>query len=334
MSTGLATIEPRFGFNEMVQISEVASKSGLFKMTPPQILTLMMLCESEGLHPIKALQLYDIIDGRPALKAVALLARFLESGGSVDWLEQSATAAEATFTHSKTCPKGVTVRYTLDDAKVACLLHKDNWKKNPADMLVARVCSRGAKRANPACILGMDLPEAEEVATAVETTARTSLVTHLASRRESPKESHPAVAETAAELRKAPEVEKPAPAPAEPATAWGKVITDATLHTNQAIAQLAEENPANVGLRSAAIKPQQVINGVLSEFVGRGVIEETRLTNSRGKRDNAMCAATMSSLWDEDSGDVEAAIAKYLTGKIEALMKPAAAPAQGELAMA
>jgi hypothetical protein len=112
------------------------------------------------------------------------------------------------------------------------------------------------------------------------------------------------------------------------------MIAEATLHANQAIAQLAEENPGKVGLRAAALKPQQVINGVLNDFILLDIVDENSLKNDRGKRDNARCAAVMSSLWDDDSGDVEAAVAKYIGSKLTELMgpvpAPATAPAQGE----
>ncbi len=362
MSDGLATrtateIQPRFGWEEMSQIAGVAAKSGLFKMTESQILTLMMLCESEGIHPIKALQLYDIVDGRPAMKAVAMLARFLESGGSVEWHEQSVNAAEATFTHPRTCPTGVKVRYTMDDAKLAALAHKDNWKKNPADMLVARCCSRGTRRANPACILGMDLPEADEAPPALEVKARESLVKKLASRceqirptpaeiaeaevmnspakgRENPRGAHPSVAETAAELKaaeivKSPyNVQNPAPPP-EPSSEWGKMISGAVLEHNKVLNMLAEENPVNLSLRKA-MTVQQCINGVIKAFVADGLDEEALKTN--GKRDSAKVRACLDDLWEQDFEQVEAVVAKYLGSKLtEAMDKPVAAETQASL---
>jgi hypothetical protein len=331
MSNGLAVLEPRHDFQSMTKIAAVVAQSGLFgRMTEPQVLTLMMLCESEGIHPIKALQLYDIIEGKPALKAVALLARFLESGGQVDWHEQSNTAAEATFTHPKTCPNGVRVRYTIEDAKLACLTHKDNWKKNPADMLVARVCSRGAKRANPACILGMDLPESDDLPPAIEVQARASLVEKLGKRLESPKESHPPVAETAAELKSAPEPEKPAK---EPETELGKTIADAVLAMNQALSELANQNPSNLKLREAFRVPQ-VMNGVINGYIAAGTVDENAVKNEKGKRDGKKVADVLQSLWTEDAGDVEAAVAKYLGGKMTELMGPATTVTQGELAVA
>ena len=65
-------------------MAEAAAKSGLFGMkTPEQALALMMLCQAEGIHPMKAVAEYHIIQGRPALKADAMLARFLRAGGTV-----------------------------------------------------------------------------------------------------------------------------------------------------------------------------------------------------------------------------------------------------------
>ena len=315
-------IQPRFNFEEMTSIAKVVSESGLFgRLTQPQVLTLMMLCEAEGIHPVKALQLYDIIDGKPTPKAVALLARFMESGGSVEWHEQGKTAAEATFTHPKTCPTGVRVRYTIEDAQCAGLAHKDNWKKNPADMLVARVCSRGVKRANPACILGMDIPEADEQPSPIETTARSALVDTLSKRRERP-EVGTRVADTVAELKAAetPPVETPKPA-AEPQTEWGKVIAEATLDANKALADMAEQNPENLELRKP-LKVPQVVNGVVKAYVEAGTLTDDALRTD-GKRDARKVAAAIQALWDEDREEVEAAIARYLGGKLTEAMGPA-----------
>lgn len=321
MSTGLSRIEPRFAFDEMVQMSEVAAKSGLFKMTPTQVLTLMMLCESEGLHPIKALQLYDIIDGRPSLKAVALLARFLESGGSVDWHEQSMGAAEGTFTHAKTCPNGVRVRYTMEDATRAGLAHKDNWKKNPADMLVARVCSRGVRRANPAAILGLALPESDDPPEPVTVVQHKSLVDKLNGRREKPQETHQAPAAVAAELKS-----HQAEADRAPATEYGAKIAEAVLDFNQELSRLADANQDNLKLR-VALKVPQVINAVINDYVERGVVSKEAITNEAGKRDYTKLGPIIANLWDEDSDEVEAAVGRYLGHKMTELMGSIAEPA-------
>lgn len=53
-----------------------------------------------------------------------------------------------------------TVTFTIDDARRANLLGKDNWKSYPRDMLVARASKRVAKRIAPEAILGLPPPMA------------------------------------------------------------------------------------------------------------------------------------------------------------------------------
>src|SRR5690606_39073208 len=54
--------------------------------------------------------------------------------------------------------------YTIDQAKTAGLAGKDNWRKNPGDMLVARATTRAIKRHAPAVLLGLLVgDEAEQV---------------------------------------------------------------------------------------------------------------------------------------------------------------------------
>jgi len=73
-------------FGEMQGMAEAIAKSGLFGMKDTNsVLALMAVAQAEGLHPATAARDYHIIQGRPALKADAMLARFQAAGGKVDW---------------------------------------------------------------------------------------------------------------------------------------------------------------------------------------------------------------------------------------------------------
>ena len=62
------------------------AKSGLFGVkNPDQAMALMLIAQAEGLHPAIAARDYHIINGRPALRADAMLARFQNAGGRVEW---------------------------------------------------------------------------------------------------------------------------------------------------------------------------------------------------------------------------------------------------------
>jgi hypothetical protein len=159
---------------EIERAAQYIAKSGLFGVKDPvQAVALMLLAQAEGTHPARAVQEYHIINGRPALRADAMLARFLAAGGRVEWHVLTDERAEATFSH----PQGGTVRlaWTLEDAKRAGLLDKKdgNWHRYPRAMLRARLISEGVRTVYPGVATGvytpeevMDLPEPAQVVSA------------------------------------------------------------------------------------------------------------------------------------------------------------------------
>jgi hypothetical protein len=145
-------------FENVQQLATAVAKSGLFgAKTPEQAMALMMLAQSEGLHPMAAARDYHVIDGRPAMKAEVMLARFQSAGGTVKWHEYTDVSCEATFMH----PRGSEVRilWDLGTAKQAGLGGKQMWSKYPRRMLWARVVSEGVRTCFPQCVLGVYTPE-------------------------------------------------------------------------------------------------------------------------------------------------------------------------------
>ena len=71
-------------FEQMERMASAVAKSGLFGVkTADQALALMLVAQAEGRSPAVAAQEYHIIQGRPALKADTLLARYQQAGGTV-----------------------------------------------------------------------------------------------------------------------------------------------------------------------------------------------------------------------------------------------------------
>lgn len=151
------TNEVMIPFTELQSMAATMAKSGMFGKTPEQMLSLMMIAQAENLHPALAAMEYDIIQGRPALKGQAALARFQQAGGSVKWLVKSDNEAKAIFSH----PQGgeLTVSWTMDRARKMNLDGKDNWKKQPGVMLSWRCVSEGVRAVFPACLNRMYLVE-------------------------------------------------------------------------------------------------------------------------------------------------------------------------------
>ena len=145
-------------FNDIENMAIVAAKSKLFGLnTPEQVMALMLLCQAEGLHPGIALRDYHLIQGRPALKADAMLARFQQAGGFVKWDVYTDQEVTGTFSH----PSGgsLSVTWLLSHAKKIGIASKDNWKNYPRAMLRARCISEGIRAVYPGCVVGVYTPE-------------------------------------------------------------------------------------------------------------------------------------------------------------------------------
>jgi hypothetical protein len=142
-------------------MADAAHKSGLFPAlrSPDAVMTLMLLCQAEGLHPIQALRRYDIIEGKPALKTDAMLADFMERGGRVKWAtDNSHERCSANFS-APGLEAPVTVTWTVEDAKRAGLTGKKNWVGYTRQMLRARVVSEGIRLSMPSVVVGLYSPE-------------------------------------------------------------------------------------------------------------------------------------------------------------------------------
>lgn len=147
--------------NDMEKMAVAIAKSGLFGMkTAEQALALMCVSQAEGLHPAIAARDYHIIQGRPTLKADAMLARFQTAGGKVEWHTYTDECCDATISH----PQGGTVRvmWDMDRVKKAEIKNIDMYKKYPRNMLRARVISEGIRTVYPGVVVGTYTPEEAE----------------------------------------------------------------------------------------------------------------------------------------------------------------------------
>ena len=144
---------------DMQIMARVFAKSGLIlgAKTEEQTMTLMLVAQAEGRHPASVAADYHIIQGRPTLKSEAMLARFQQAGGKVEWHDHSNDKVSGTFSH----PQGGSLRVDWDmaRAKSAGLGTKDNWRQYPRQMLRARVISEGVRAVFPAVLNGMYTPE-------------------------------------------------------------------------------------------------------------------------------------------------------------------------------
>lgn len=144
--------------NDIEKMATVMTQSKFFGFTKPEeAMALMLIAQAEGKHPASAAQEYHVIQGKPALKADAMLARFQAAGGKVQWGELSDNRVEATFSHAS--GGSIKVDWDMDRAKAAGLGGKGMWSKYPRQMLRSRVISEGVRMVYPGVATGIYTPE-------------------------------------------------------------------------------------------------------------------------------------------------------------------------------
>lgn len=162
MSTAVAQEQNNGALVPLQAIERMAQymvKSGLFGVkTQEQAVALMLIAQAEGMHPAIAARDYHIIQGRHSLKADAMLARFQQAGGTVEWQDFTDEKVSAYFSHPQS-PRKVFIEWDMERAKRADLGNKDNWKKWPRQMLRARVISEGVRSTYPGVAVGVYTPE-------------------------------------------------------------------------------------------------------------------------------------------------------------------------------
>lgn len=168
MSTALVPL------HDMQAMAKSVAESNLFGIkTPAQAMALMLIAQAEGTHPALAARDFHVIQGRPSLKADAMLARFQTAGGIVEWQDYTDAKVSAKFSHPQSSPKPVLIEWTLAQAQKIGLAGKDNWKNYPRAMLRARVISEGVRTCYPGIAVGIytveeaqDMPRERDMGTA------------------------------------------------------------------------------------------------------------------------------------------------------------------------
>lgn len=139
---------------DIERMAAYIAKSNLFGIkTPDQAIALMLIAQAEGKHPATAAQEYHIIQGRPALKSDAMLARFQAAGGKVSFDIYTDQKVSATFSHHQ--GGSIKIEWTFEQAKKIGLTGKDNWRNYPRAMLRARVISEGIRTVYPGVAVGI-----------------------------------------------------------------------------------------------------------------------------------------------------------------------------------
>ena len=171
MSNELAVREPmRLSAEQLSYIKDTDFVPKSYRGNMPAILGAVATGREYGLGDMESLRLINVIDGKPELNAEGKLKLARRDGHSVTG---TVTDEGATITGKRRdTGDEITVTYTLEDAKLAGLLHKDNWKKHPKEMLWARAVTVLCRRLFGDIVLDLpDVYEIESIAQAEEADA-------------------------------------------------------------------------------------------------------------------------------------------------------------------
>lgn len=158
-----AAIAPIANMSEFLSLAQEFEKSGMFGCTQPgQGAVLLSTCMTDRISPIEFIRTYHLIEGKPAMRADAMLAKFTQQGGKYKILSFTEDKAAAVFNFGD---NEITMSMTMKEAEAAGLTHskagkiKDNWKSFPRQMLWARVVSSAIRLVAPGIVAGVYTPE-------------------------------------------------------------------------------------------------------------------------------------------------------------------------------
>lgn len=124
-----------------------------FKGKPAEAAAAVLAGAEVGLSPLAALRSFDIIQGVAAPRALTLRAIAQAHGAQFQTTEE--TERKVVMRARRAGGEWETVTWTIERAMKLGLTGKDNWKKQPQAMLVARATAELARRVAADAILGL-----------------------------------------------------------------------------------------------------------------------------------------------------------------------------------
>lgn len=140
------------------KLAQAMSKAGdmlprSYRNNPGALMLLQQWSTARGIDPLTAIQTVAFIDGKPVIDATMQRAMAKRAGYRVKVVRADATSA--TVEVSEDGEVIGEASYSMDDANTAGLAGKQNWRKNPVDMLVARATTRALRWHAPDAMLGV-----------------------------------------------------------------------------------------------------------------------------------------------------------------------------------
>jgi hypothetical protein len=111
--------------------------AGAYRGKRDEIVAVVLAGHELGLQPMTSLKSIDVIQGQPALRAHAMRGIVQAQGHEVEVVESTPTYCKMRG-RRKGSEAWQEVEWDIDRARLLGLLNKDQWKKQPKTMLIAR----------------------------------------------------------------------------------------------------------------------------------------------------------------------------------------------------
>jgi hypothetical protein len=160
----------------------------------PATAAAMLYGREVGLPPMTALTQIHVIEGRPGLSAEAMRALVLAAGHDLAFEDMTGASCTVKGRRSGSAT-WTSLTWTIDMGRAAGLLHKDNWKRYPRSMLIARATADLCRLLFPDVIHGFraieELDDLDETALApagaLPASGKTTTVGRKGARKTAPK---------------------------------------------------------------------------------------------------------------------------------------------------
>lgn len=127
---------------------------------PEAVLAAMLTGHELGIGPMQALAKIHVIEGRPSMAAELMRALVMREGHEL-WIEESTGTRCTVGAKRSNSTRETRVSWTLDDAKKAGLDGKQNWRKYPRTMLLARATAELCRAVFPDLLAGISYTSEE-----------------------------------------------------------------------------------------------------------------------------------------------------------------------------
>lgn len=123
---------------------------------PADVLAIVLTGRELGIGPMQSMRGFDVIQGKVSMSSAMIGALILSSPDCEYLTPIEASPTIATYeTKRRGAPAPVRMSFTIEEAKQAGLTGKDNYKKNPTAMLLARAQARIGRAVYPDKLLGV-----------------------------------------------------------------------------------------------------------------------------------------------------------------------------------